>query len=148
MTMRCCHTLLRGLTPARPARPPAAQAPGPLVLFASPGMLTGGLSLEAFKAWAGGAANLVVLPGYQVAGTLGARLNVGGGGAGGQAAQRARTQAPQVLDVDGERLEVRPRPGGAPGPPARLAAVPCCRWAAARSALLRAAHAYLLGVRC
>lgn len=48
----------------------APQAPGPAVLFASPGMLHTGVSLEAFRAWAGGANNLVVLPGYQVAGKL------------------------------------------------------------------------------
>ena len=39
---------------------------GPCVLFATPGMLHGGASLEAFKAWAGGPLNLVILPGYQV----------------------------------------------------------------------------------
>ncbi len=39
---------------------------GPCVLFASPGMLNGGVSLEVFRAWAPHAANLVVLPGYQV----------------------------------------------------------------------------------
>lgn len=53
------------------------NAPGPCVLFATPGMLHGGTSLDAFEAWAGGANNLVVLPGYQVAGTLGGRLQAG-----------------------------------------------------------------------
>jgi hypothetical protein len=39
---------------------------GPCVLFATPGMLHGGASLEAFKAWAGSPLILVILPGYQV----------------------------------------------------------------------------------
>ena len=39
---------------------------GPCVLFATPGMLHGGTSLEAFKAWADNPLNLVILPGYQV----------------------------------------------------------------------------------
>lgn len=36
------------------------------MLFAGPGMLQGGTSLEAFKAWAPQAGNLVLLPSYQV----------------------------------------------------------------------------------
>lgn len=36
------------------------------MLFATPGMLQGGLSLEVFKAWAPDRRNLVVLPSYQV----------------------------------------------------------------------------------
>lgn len=39
---------------------------GPCVLFASPGMLNGGVSLEVFKHWAPDPKNLVVLPGHQV----------------------------------------------------------------------------------
>jgi hypothetical protein len=36
------------------------------VLFATPGMLHGGTSLEVFKAWAPDPRNLVLLPSYQV----------------------------------------------------------------------------------
>lgn len=43
-------------------------APGPCVLFASPGMLNAGVSLQAFVAWAGDPKNLLLLPGFQVAG--------------------------------------------------------------------------------
>jgi hypothetical protein len=39
---------------------------GPCVLFATPGMLHGGTSLEVFKAWAPDPNNLVLLPSYQV----------------------------------------------------------------------------------
>ncbi|CAI5498825.1 unnamed protein product [Closterium sp. Naga37s-1] len=39
------------------------DAPSPMVLFATPGMLSGGLSLQAFKAWAPHPRNLLVLPG-------------------------------------------------------------------------------------
>jgi hypothetical protein len=38
---------------------------GPCVLFATPGMLHGGTSLEVFKAWAPSDRNLVLLPSYQ-----------------------------------------------------------------------------------
>lgn len=49
---------------------PALHAAGPVVLLAAPGMLQSGPSREAFEAWAGAAANLVVLTGYAVRGTL------------------------------------------------------------------------------
>lgn len=39
---------------------------GACVLFATPGMLHGGTSLEVFKAWAPDPKNLVLLPSYQV----------------------------------------------------------------------------------
>lgn len=39
------------------------NAPGPCVLFATPGMISGGFSLEVFKHWAPSEANLVTLPG-------------------------------------------------------------------------------------
>lgn len=48
--------------------------PGPMVVFATPGMLHAGMSLEIFKAWAGNPKNLVILPGYCVAGTVGNKL--------------------------------------------------------------------------
>ncbi|MCO5568514.1 hypothetical protein L7F22_022213 [Adiantum nelumboides] len=53
------------------------NAPGPCVLFATPGMLNGGLSLEVFKLWAPFEQNLVVVPGYCVPGTVGHRLVTG-----------------------------------------------------------------------
>ncbi|CAN1305957.1 Cleavage and polyadenylation specificity factor subunit 3-II [Linum perenne] len=53
------------------------NAPGPCVLFATPGMISGGLSLEVFKQWAPSEVNLVTLPGYCVAGTIGSKLVAG-----------------------------------------------------------------------
>ncbi|CAJ1932666.1 unnamed protein product [Sphenostylis stenocarpa] len=50
------------------------DAPGPCVLFATPGMISGGFSLEVFKHWAVSENNLVTLPGYCVAGTIGHKL--------------------------------------------------------------------------
>ncbi|KQJ90150.1 hypothetical protein BRADI_4g29760v3 [Brachypodium distachyon] len=51
--------------------------PGPCVLFATPGMISGGFSLEVFKRWATSDKNLVTLPGYCVAGTIGHKLMSG-----------------------------------------------------------------------
>ncbi|KAJ0037886.1 hypothetical protein Pint_22403 [Pistacia integerrima] len=53
------------------------DAPGPCVLFATPGMISGGFSLEVFKRWAPSEMNLVTLPGYCVAGTIGHKLMSG-----------------------------------------------------------------------
>ncbi|CAI5953376.1 unnamed protein product [Closterium sp. NIES-64] len=50
------------------------DAPAPMVLFATPGMLSGGLSLQAFKAWAPHPCNLLVLPGFCMAGTVGGKI--------------------------------------------------------------------------
>ncbi|OII77999.1 RNA-metabolising metallo-beta-lactamase family protein [Cryptosporidium andersoni] len=50
---------------------------GPAVLFATPGMLHAGLSLQAFKCWAPDPNNLTIIPGFCVAGTLGARIIAG-----------------------------------------------------------------------
>jgi cleavage and polyadenylation specificity factor subunit 3 len=47
-----------------------ADAPGPCVVMAAPGMLQKGLSRTLFEAWAEDAANGVVLAGYAVANTL------------------------------------------------------------------------------
>ncbi|XP_059288125.1 cleavage and polyadenylation specificity factor subunit 3-II [Lycium ferocissimum] len=47
------------------------NAPGPCVLFATPGMLNGGFSLEVFKQWAPYEQNLIILPGYCGVGTVG-----------------------------------------------------------------------------
>jgi integrator complex subunit 11 len=54
-----------------------ADHPGPMVLFATPGMLHAGLSLEVFKKWAGSERNMVVIPGYCVVGTVGNKLLAG-----------------------------------------------------------------------
>ena len=40
-----------------------SSAPGPMVLFATPGMLHAGLSLQIFKLWAGDERNMVIIPG-------------------------------------------------------------------------------------
>lgn len=40
--------------------------PGPMVVFATPGMLHAGLSLQIFKKWAPFEANMVIMPGYCV----------------------------------------------------------------------------------
>lgn len=53
------------------------NASGPCVLFATPGMISGGFSLEAFKQWAPYKENLITLPGYCVAGTIGHKLMSG-----------------------------------------------------------------------
>lgn len=53
------------------------DAPGPCVLFATPGMLSGGLSLEVFKHWAPSESNMIILPGFCVAGTVGSKLMPG-----------------------------------------------------------------------
>ena len=54
-----------------------ADQPGPMVLFASPGMLHSGTSLEVFKKWAPDPKNMVIIPGYCVAGTVGAKILAG-----------------------------------------------------------------------
>jgi integrator complex subunit 11 len=48
-----------------------------MVIFASPGMLHSGTSLEIFKRWASDPKNMVILPGYCVPGTVGARVLAG-----------------------------------------------------------------------
>ncbi len=63
-------------------------------------MLHGGASLQAFKAWAGGPLNLVILPGYQVGGTLGSRL------VNGVAGKPVQVDSGTQLEV---RCQVRPR---------------------------------------
>ncbi|KAJ2346177.1 hypothetical protein GGF43_005040, partial [Coemansia sp. RSA 2618] len=51
-----------------------ADLPGPMVLFATPGMLHIGTSLEVFKKWAPDDRNMLIMPGYCVAGTVGAKV--------------------------------------------------------------------------
>ena len=48
--------------------------PGPIVVFATPGMLHSGLSLQIFKQWASHEKNMVIMPGYCVAGTVGHKV--------------------------------------------------------------------------
>uniref|UniRef100_A0A8C9S8K1 Integrator complex subunit 11 n=1 Tax=Scleropages formosus TaxID=113540 RepID=A0A8C9S8K1_SCLFO len=51
-----------------------ADNPGPMVVFATPGMLHAGQSLQIFKKWAGNEKNMVIMPGYCVQGTVGHKL--------------------------------------------------------------------------
>ncbi|KAJ2792181.1 Integrator complex subunit 11 [Coemansia linderi] len=48
--------------------------PGPMVVFATPGMLHIGMSLEVFRKWAPDERNMLIMPGYCVAGTVGAKV--------------------------------------------------------------------------
>lgn len=50
------------------------DAAGPMVVFATPGMLHAGMSLEIFRHWCGDEKNCCILPGYCVAGTFGNTL--------------------------------------------------------------------------
>lgn len=50
------------------------ENPGPMVVFATPGMLHAGLSLQIFKKWAPDENNTVIMPGYCVAGTIGHKI--------------------------------------------------------------------------
>lgn len=50
------------------------EEPGPVILIATSAMLVGGLSLKAFRLWAGTERNAVVFPGHCVKGTLGFKL--------------------------------------------------------------------------
>ncbi|XP_026056007.1 integrator complex subunit 11-like isoform X3 [Carassius auratus] len=51
-----------------------ADNPGPMVVFATPGMLHAGQSLLIFKKWAGNEKNMVIMPGYCVQGTVGHKI--------------------------------------------------------------------------
>ena len=48
--------------------------PGPMVVFATPGMLHAGLSLQIFKKWAPDENNTLIMPGYCVIGTVGHKV--------------------------------------------------------------------------
>ncbi|KAF9613474.1 hypothetical protein IFM89_008321 [Coptis chinensis] len=50
---------------------------GTCVLFATPCMISGGFSLKVFKQWAPSEINLITLPGYCMAGTIGHKLMSG-----------------------------------------------------------------------
>ena len=68
-----------------------ADNPGPMVVFATPGMLHAGLSLQLFKKWAPYEQNMVIMPGYCVAGTVGHKI-LGG-------AKKIEFENKHVLDV-------------------------------------------------
>lgn len=51
-----------------------ADNPGPMVVFATPGMLHAGQSLQIFKKWAGNEKNMLIMPGYCVQGTIGHKI--------------------------------------------------------------------------
>lgn len=65
--------------------------PGAMVVFATPGMLHAGLSLQIFKKWAPNPLNMVIMPGYCVAGTIGHKI-LGG-------AKRVETEKGVFIDV-------------------------------------------------
>ncbi|XP_026478792.1 integrator complex subunit 11 [Ctenocephalides felis] len=48
--------------------------PGAMVVFATPGMLHAGLSLQIFKKWAPFENNMIIMPGYCVQGTVGHKI--------------------------------------------------------------------------
>ncbi|XP_046396864.1 integrator complex subunit 11 [Ischnura elegans] len=50
------------------------ENPGAMVVFATPGMLHAGLSLTIFKQWAPNENNMVIMPGFCVAGTVGHKI--------------------------------------------------------------------------
>lgn len=65
--------------------------PGPMVVFATPGMLHAGLSLQIFRKWAPNDNNMVIMPGYCVAGTVGHKILNG--------ARKIEMENKQILDV-------------------------------------------------
>ncbi|XP_067658938.1 integrator complex subunit 11-like [Haliotis asinina] len=67
------------------------ENPGPMVVFATPGMLHAGLSLQIFKKWAPNENNMVIMPGYCVAGTVGHKILNG--------VRRLEMENKQMLDV-------------------------------------------------
>lgn len=70
--------------------------PGPMVVFATPGMLHAGLSLQIFRKWASFEKNMVIMPGYCVAGTVGHKILNG--------TKRLEMENKQILEV---RLSVQ-----------------------------------------
>ncbi|KAI0239920.1 hypothetical protein L0F63_002030 [Massospora cicadina] len=53
------------------------ERPGPMVIFATPAMLNAGASLEIFKRIAGDKKNMVLMPGYCEANTIGSKVLAG-----------------------------------------------------------------------
>ncbi|XP_061456507.1 integrator complex subunit 11 isoform X1 [Rhineura floridana] len=68
-----------------------ADNPGPMVVFATPGMLHAGQSLQIFKKWSGNEKNMVIMPGYCVQGTVGHKI------LGGQ--RKLEMEGRQILEV-------------------------------------------------
>jgi len=64
---------------------------GPMVVFATPGMLHAGLSLQIFKKWCSDEKNMIIMPGYCVAGTVGHKILNG--------AKRLELEKGQILEV-------------------------------------------------
>lgn len=58
----------------KPFQPSFVYDEGPMVLFASPGMLHSGTSLNVFKKWCDDPKNLIIIPGYCVKGTVGEKI--------------------------------------------------------------------------
>ncbi|OAF68211.1 hypothetical protein A3Q56_04046, partial [Intoshia linei] len=48
--------------------------PGPMVVFATPGMLHAGLSLAIFKMWCDNPDNMIIMPGFCISGTIGNKI--------------------------------------------------------------------------
>ncbi|KAF6109185.1 integrator complex subunit 11 [Phyllostomus discolor] len=69
-----------------------ADNPGPMVVFATPGMLHAGQSLQIFRKWAGNEKNMVIMPGYCVQGTVGHKILI-------QAAAHSEDPGTKVLLV-------------------------------------------------
>nr|XP_018904236.1 PREDICTED: integrator complex subunit 11 [Bemisia tabaci] len=65
--------------------------PGAMVVFATPGMLHAGLSLQIFKKWAPNENNMVIMPGFCVVGTVGHKILNG--------ATKVEFENRQVVDV-------------------------------------------------
>ena len=62
-----------------------------MVVFATPGMLHAGLSLQLFKKWAPNENKMLIMPGYCVKGTVGAKVLSG--------AKKVELENRQVVDV-------------------------------------------------
>ncbi|UXI19077.1 hypothetical protein NH340_JMT05020 [Sarcoptes scabiei] len=73
-----------------------ADSKEPMVVFATPGMLHAGFSLQLFRKWAPDPNNMVILPGYCVAGTVGYRVLNG--------AKKIEFENKQFVDV---KIQVR-----------------------------------------
>lgn len=50
------------------------EAPGPMILFATPGNMSTGLSQDVFKLWASDSRNVIVVPGFCFSNTLASKL--------------------------------------------------------------------------
>ncbi|VDN56497.1 unnamed protein product [Dracunculus medinensis] len=75
----------------RPYDNASGDLPGPMVLFSTPGMLHSGQSLRVFKRWCSDEKNMVIMPGFCVAGTVGAKVIAG----------------MRKIDIDGKSYEIK-----------------------------------------